>query len=179
MLANNPLVKNISPLQRTRICTACKKTLPSIHFYKKGNNKSYRSRCKRCYQIASTHTKDYFKEKSRKAETYLRKRYDPAYRIISAKSCAKTRNHEWAITLEQYSALLLMGCHYCGSDLTHSTGGSLDRKNNERGYTMDNVLPCCGECNVIRSCKLTVDEMEVVAKALHSYRRFKCSQLTA
>lgn len=178
-MLTSPLSRNISPLQRTRQCTACKKILPSLDFYRRGNNKSYRSRCRKCYQIASTHTKDYFKEKSRKAATYIKNRYDPKYRIHYARACAKLRKHEWAITLEQYSALLLMGCHYCGSDLTHSTGGSLDRKNNARGYTMDNVLPCCGECNVIRSCHLTVDEMEVVAKALHSYRRFKCSQLTA
>lgn len=44
---------------------------------------------------------------------------------------------------------------------------------NSKGYVLGNVSACCGECNVIRSNKLTVAETKVVISALWAYRRTK------
>ena len=35
-------------------------------------------------------------------------------------------------------------CHYCGCEIE---GTGLDRKDNDKGYTPDNVVPCCRGCN--------------------------------
>jgi hypothetical protein len=68
-------------------------------------------------------------------------------------------------------------CHYCGGMLLDETGCGLDRRNNSIGYTIENVLPCCGVCNQIRNVHLTVKEMEVAMGAVLMYRdkveRFK------
>lgn len=66
--------------------------------------------------------------------------------------------------------LLYQCCHYCG-DSQKRIG--LDRIDNSKGYTLDNVLPCCPTCNVIRGVDLTVEEMVEVAKLLKKLRKKK------
>lgn len=63
------------------------------------------------------------------------------------------------------------GCFYCQKDVKTEKGVSLDRINNDKGYTLDNVLPCCGDCNIMRSDILTVNEMEIAMTAILDYRR--------
>ena len=60
----------------------------------------------------------------------------------SARQTAKKRGIPWDLTFEQYDALLKMPCAYCGC---HATGA--DRVDNDRGYVVGNVTPCCPACN--------------------------------
>ena len=46
----------------------------------------------------------------------------------------------------------------------------LDRIDPLKGYTKDNVLPCCKRDNYIRNKFLTVDETKVVVMALEEFR---------
>lgn len=50
-------------------------------------------------------------------------------------------------------------CYYCLSPL-HPLSGGLDRIDNAKGYTRDNVLPCCSMCNDARGHLLTVAEFK-------------------
>lgn len=59
------------------------------------------------------------------------------------KGSAFHRRIEWRLTDPEAVALILAKCHYCGcSDL-----GGIDRADSEKGYTLDNCLPCCKFCN--------------------------------
>lgn len=74
--------------------------------------------------------------------TYPRKR-NP---FLEGRAGAKAAGREWTLTQEQYTAI--MGdrrCFYCGGDCGKSAG--LDRVDSSKGYTPDNVVPCCLECN--------------------------------
>jgi hypothetical protein len=94
------------------------------------------------------------------------------YRFSCAKASAKQRKVAFSLTEEQYYELIIQKCHYCERPLSKS-GIGLDRINNDKsiGYAIDNVLPCCPECNSIRSNILTVQETEIVIKSLWAYRR--------
>ncbi len=76
----------------------------------------------------------------------------------------------WHLTFEQYAPFLALPCHYCKGPLDLS-GVGLDRKDNERGYEIDNVLPCCGDCNRTRGDRLTVEETEAAIAAVLELRR--------
>jgi hypothetical protein len=96
-------------------------------------------------------------------------------RFRNGKYAAKRRNVPWELLREDYNKLLESPCHYCGGSLKLERGTSLDRRDNSLGYTPNNVLPCCGNCNLIRGCWLTVDEMIVAMKAVVEYRQQKAA----
>ncbi len=49
-------------------------------------------------------------------------------------------------------------CHYCGEPIKLTCYG-LDRKDNSRGYTLDNVVPSCFPCNASKLDRFTYEEM--------------------
>jgi hypothetical protein len=71
---------------------------------------------------------------------------------------AKRHNRDWSLTAVDLMGLIFLPCHYCGN-----SGGNcmrfdgrmvdyngLDRVDNSRGYTIDNVVACCGTCNMAK-----------------------------
>jgi 5-methylcytosine-specific restriction endonuclease McrA len=42
---------------------------------------------------------------------------------------------------------------------------------NTRGYEPDNVVPCCKNCNVLKSNKYTPEETKVMMEALLAFRK--------
>jgi len=103
-------------------------------------------------------------ERIRRYEETLERRFRKSVRG------AMDRGLEWTITWEEFEALAQRPCHYCES-ASPRTGSGLDRVDNRRGYTLDNVLPCCGRCNFIRGKELSVDEMLVVGAVLRGFAR--------
>lgn len=61
------------------------------------------------------------------------------------------KNHIWAITYEEYCELINKNaiCAYCG-DLPNGKLHGLDRVDNNIGYFLDNVVPCCKRCNFMK-----------------------------
>jgi hypothetical protein len=93
-------------------------------------------------------------------------------RFSNSVSNAKHIGREWTLTLEQFAALVSQACHYCGNPL-HETGAGLDRIDNSRGYVLDNVVPCCKVCNLLRLNELTPEETGVLALVLRAMREGK------
>jgi hypothetical protein len=82
------------------------------------------------------------------------------YRL--AKSQAKRREIEFALSFEEYAFLVRNNaCHYCGSGLPE-TGSGLDRKDSAVGYLNTNSVPCCFTCNTMKNAFLTYEEMLLV-----------------
>jgi len=63
------------------------------------------------------------------------------------RAAAKLHSRVLEISIEEYS-ILVSGrvCTYCCGSLPIN-GYSLDRVDHSKGYTKDNCVPCCGECN--------------------------------
>lgn len=57
-------------------------------------------------------------------------------------------------------------CAYCGD--TKRLG--CDRIDNSKGHTMDNVVPCCIECNAARNNNFSYEEMLVIGKAIRKVK---------
>jgi len=91
--------------------------------------------------------------------------------FIKAKNLAKAKNVKWLLTQEEYNELRSKACFYCGGPLNKS-GTGLDRiKGDKEPYSIDNVLPCCGSCSMIRGDNLSVVETIVAIAAVHDRRR--------
>lgn len=58
----------------------------------------------------------------------------------------EAKGKELTITFEQFTFLLSQACHYC-----NAPARSIDRLNSEIGYTPDNSVPCCTQCNLMKN----------------------------
>lgn len=81
-----------------------------------------------------------YRKSGRRAELgrTLRGRYQ------NYKDASKRRGLAFEITKEQFEGLWRKPCFYCG-DAIETVG--LDRVDNDKGYTFDNVVSCCKWCN--------------------------------
>lgn len=90
--------------------------------------------------------------------------------ILDYKRHAVDRNYEWLLTREEVEKIINLDCHYCkiGPSNIKKTKNSLgdgykysgiDRVNSIKGYTYENVVPCCKICNYAKS-NLTFEEFK-------------------
>lgn len=83
----------------------------------------------------------------------------------------RSLRHSFELSKEQFKQLTKMNCHYCASPaitqyptnktmqyesnrkkyITPYYYNGIDRKDPNLGYTWDNSLPCCGDCNYAKS----------------------------
>jgi hypothetical protein len=105
--------------------------------------------------------------RARDAAAYIR---TPRGRYTTARSDAKKRDLPWLIPRNHFEVLITQPCHYCAGPL-NPTGCGLDRMDNTRGYEPDNVVPCCKNCNVLKSNKYTPEETKVMMEALLAFRK--------
>jgi len=96
-------------------------------------------------------------------------RVDPVRRYTELKSQAKKKDRNMDLTFEEFSEIALMPCFYCHTVFT-TRGSGIDRLCSEKGYTKDNSVSCCWECNRIKGNGLTVEEMKLVARVLKEHR---------
>lgn len=75
----------------------------------------------------------------------------------------------WDLTLEQYKTVIQQVCHYCEGPISEF-GHNLDRKDNQIGYVISNVVTCCGDCNRTKGDRLSYLEMVAVGKLLRQMR---------
>lgn len=86
-----------------------------------------------------------------------------AYRRFHAyKERDKKKNLYNDLDLEFTKKLMLQPCIYCGS--TENIG--LDRIDNTKGHTKDNVVPCCYVCNTTRNNNFSFEEMKLIGKTI-------------
>lgn len=65
---------------------------------------------------------------------------------------AKARNIKVQLTDNEINTLLKSDCYYCGK----SGADGIDRIDSKKDYTIDNVVPCCKICNMMKN-KFTLD----------------------
>jgi len=72
----------------------------------------------------------------------------PHYKTY-AKS-ANSRNIEFAISEEEFAAIVKQSCYLCGIATDDTNKNGIDRFENRKGYRLDNCRPCCGHCNLMK-----------------------------
>jgi len=83
------------------------------------------------------------------------------------RSNAKKRNINFNLTCDYYLDLRHdWKCYYCGNDDKFS----IDRKDNNKGYTKNNSAACCFYCNQIKSNKFFESEMLRVGELFKQFR---------
>lgn len=91
---------------------------------------------------------------------------------------AQIKNIFYELTKEEYRNIVQNNCIYCGelpkenwnpNSNGYFLGNGIDRVNNSVGYVLNNCVPCCGVCNVMKMTN-TVDEwLSHMVKILEHY----------
>jgi hypothetical protein len=73
------------------------------------------------------------------------------------KKRSRQKSREFAIDFIQFRALVSSPCSYCGQDPTlrrlfgsEYLANGIDRKDVKIGYTLENCVTCCEQCNYMR-----------------------------
>lgn len=63
---------------------------------------------------------------------------------------AQRRNLSFDLSNQDFEQVVKQPCMYCGGFNRGGIFSGLDRVDNKIGYIKENVVPCCGECNMMR-----------------------------
>lgn len=89
------------------------------------------------------------------------------------KRSAKRRDKTWELTQEFVIDLIDQPCRYCGTvgsmkmkiRTGHCFHNGIDRLDNGKGYTVDNVVSCCKHCNIAKNTYSEKEFIEWIMKA--------------
>jgi len=99
-------------------------------------------------------------------------------RILNCiKRNAKSRGYKWQLTKEQVQTSIQQPCYYCGAEPNQGSNLSsicngvylyngIDRVDNSKGYTFNNIVPCCGICNKAKNSQ-TVEQFKAWIHAVN------------
>lgn len=112
--------------------------------------------CKKCTQKYRKKNKDIFRQS---------KMGGGRYSCIKSSVKCRTKKLEFKLTKEEYYKIISNVCFYCSFSL-NDYGLAMDRIDNSKGYTIDNVVPCCTECNIARNDNFSHTEMLLIGKVI-------------
>ena len=132
-----------------KVCSRCGIEKPFSSFTKRKRSRDgYRGTCKEC-----------LKGNARKweKENPIKSRY------VQYKASAKARGKDFNLTFGEFKSYWNQPCYYCGNPID---GIGLDRVNSNIGYHVNNVVPCCTQCN---TAKMAVTQSEFFAMIKRIY----------
>ena len=111
--------------------------------------------------------KDYHKNKEKRKDKLkkIKKEYDISLngKYNSYKNSANSRSLIFNLTREDFNLYWQESCWYCKREIL--TIG-LDRVDNSKGYTLDNIVSCCESCNRAKLAQ-TVEEFLLMCKLIY------------
>lgn len=91
-------------------------------------------------------------------------------------SYIKQSGHYNGLSFETYRELTKLPCYYCNMEINDKNGIRLDRIDSNRGYILQNVVPCCKRCNVAKN-DMTIHEYITWLHHAHSTMADRLAEL--
>lgn len=157
-----------------RQCINCKSYLEIHNFYFRKGSNTYRKRCKLCFkqQVAENYknNSNYYIEKTKLyRDTELKGTLKGwlTYVLKGSKRRAKEKGLEHNLTKEWLLENLPEKCPVFNIELVFGgeryNSPSLDRVDNHKGYTIDNVRIISNKANTLKS-NATIEELEAIVR---------------
>lgn len=103
-----------------------------------------------------------------RSEVLKQRSRTPKGKYDKAQRDTRGRGMIWTISFEEFARLNSSLCTYCDDPLPE-VGHGLDRKDNSVGYTIENVVPCCDDCNKTRGDRYSFQEMKEILSPVLRY----------
>lgn len=142
----------------TKLCTLCEQSKPltEMSTTSRHGKSYYRSRCRKCdgARTSGWIKRNPEKDKNRTNVRRIRAQNERKlglrqdyYILIDSRGWDRKHGFPNDLNREFIHGLIAGGCAYCGETDIRMT---LDRINNDKGHTRDNVVPACIRCNYTR-----------------------------
>jgi len=102
--------------------------------------------------------------------------------FVKYKHTANKKNIPFELSDKQFKNLTSQDCHYCGIEPSQSDSNKnfngiyiyngIDRIDNSKGYTLNNCVPCCRNCNYAKNT-LSLEEFYSWLDRLFKYQQCK------
>ena len=136
-----------------RKCIYCNE-IKSLEYFPK-NRREFLGRaydCKLCHNKRSRENKN-----------------TPQHRYSTYKSSAKVRNIKFDLSFEEFNSFWNKSCYYCGTEIN---GIGLDRKDPKDGYNLNNIVPCCAQCNRAKTIQTTEEFISMCKKVAKKFENY-------
>lgn len=91
----------------------------------------------------------------------------PNQRFSVYKTGARVRNLSFVLSLEEFMSFWNKPCYYCGTEID---GIGLDRKDPSIGYILDNIAPCCFQCNRAKMIQTSDQFIQMCLKVAEKFK---------
>lgn len=98
---------------------------------------------------------------------YSRTKNTLRHRYKAYKGDARRRGLDFFLTVEEFGFFWQQPCEYCG--IAIDTVG-IDRRDNQKGYELDNCISCCSTCNLVKG-QFAFDEWMAYLEQVAVYYR--------
>lgn len=165
-------------------CKECKKT--QVNEYRLNNNIEVKKRKKEYYEnnkerLVAKQELYYCKnrdeilekgkiERSAHYETYKKYRQSQKGKFKTYKDGARSRKLPFDLTFDDFCFYWQKPCYYCNSEIV--TIG-IDRVDNSKGYSINNCVPCCAQCNIAKSTMSTNEYIDLCVKVAITHKILK------
>lgn len=99
-----------------------------------------------------------------------------SYVLNNYKQSAKNKNREFNLTRDEFIKLISSNCYYCNKkpsierksyntlDKSSFFYNGIDRLDNSKGYTTENSVSCCTECNFLKKDYNELEFLKLIQK---------------
>ncbi len=112
---------------------------------------------------------------------YKPNNYSAKYKVFSTYRCgASDRGIVFDLSFEDFEKMMVKNCHYCNSEPKKISQSSqsrskikyngIDRVDSQKGYAVENCVPCCSRCNSAKS-NSSLEEFEAWITQLIGFRK--------
>ena len=160
-------------------CKICEIEKPCDNFHKmKKGLFGVRTTCKECRKIEKEEyqSRDYVIEKNKKyyldnKET-IRERTNKHRKTLNGqfheyKKSAKKRGIQFELTQTECEPFFNSSCYFCNDSYD---GLGMDRLNNTIGYKLNNIVPCCYRCNIMKHTSTEDEFIKQIEKILNNLK---------
>lgn len=119
-----------------------------LNFSKSKKSKGgYQTCCKECLKDKFLLYRETEEGREKVNESSRKHREKPLSIWKKYQEGAKKRGRVFELTLEYLTGYIGKPCFYCGDPLRIP---GIDRLDNDKGYTVENTVPCCSICNFMK-----------------------------
>lgn len=163
----------------TKKCKICEIEKPCGEFHKmKKGLFGVRTTCKECRKIEKQdyNSREYVKIKNKQYylehKDEIRERTNKHRLTLNGqfhqyKKSAKKRGIEFELTQKECEPFFNSNCYFC-NDLYDGLG--MDRLDNAIGYKLNNIVPCCYRCNIMKHTSTEDDFIKQIEKILNNLK---------